>query len=88
MAGGSVFKQKDREQSLIHLMRVNMLKRMESSIHAFALTVERLLDGVRELKERLEKPRRHGYRVNGASRTSRLRTRRSIPTSSATRSRC
>lgn len=30
---GSVFKMVDREQSLIHLMRVNLLKRMESSIH-------------------------------------------------------
>lgn len=54
VAGGSIFKQKDREESLIHLMRVNMLKRMESSIHAFALTVEKLLSGVRELKEKLE----------------------------------
>ena len=53
VSGGSVFKQMDREESLIHLMRVNMLKRMESSIHAFALTVEKLLGGVRELKERL-----------------------------------
>ncbi|WP_435103791.1 helicase-related protein [Arhodomonas sp. AD133] len=53
VAGGSVFKQMDREESLIHLMRVNMLKRMESSIHAFALTVEKLLGGVRELKEKL-----------------------------------
>lgn len=54
VAGGSVFKQMDREESLIHLMRVNMLKRMESSIHAFALTVEKLLEGVRALKERLD----------------------------------
>lgn len=53
MASGSVFKQIDREESLIHLMRVNLLKRMESSIHAFALTVNKLLEGVRELKERL-----------------------------------
>ncbi|WP_353220598.1 helicase-related protein [Salinisphaera sp. S4-8] len=54
MASGSVFKQIDREESLIHLMRVNLLKRMESSIHAFALTVNKLLEGVRELKERLD----------------------------------
>ncbi|WP_323772147.1 helicase-related protein [Antarctobacter sp.] len=40
VAGGkSTLKQVDRERSLIHLMRVNMLKRMESSIHSFALTV-------------------------------------------------
>lgn len=54
MASGSVFKQMDREESLIHLMRVNLLKRMESSIHAFSLTVAKLLDGVRHLQERLE----------------------------------
>ncbi len=44
MQGGSVFKQVDREQSLVHLMRVNLLKRMESSINSFALTVKKLLD--------------------------------------------
>tara|TARA_B100000508_G_scaffold138385_1_gene134319 strand:- start:1387 stop:4554 length:3168 start_codon:yes stop_codon:yes gene_type:complete len=41
---GSVFKQVDREQSLIYLMRVNLLKRLESSIHSFHLTVEKLID--------------------------------------------
>ena len=30
--GKSVFKQVDREESLVHLMRINILKRMESSI--------------------------------------------------------
>jgi SNF2 family DNA or RNA helicase len=44
MRGGSVFKQIDREQSLIHLMRVNLLKRMESSINSFALTVKKLIE--------------------------------------------
>ena len=34
---GSVFKQVDREQSLIYLMRVNLLKRLESSIFSFKL---------------------------------------------------
>lgn len=54
VAGGSVFKQIDREQSLIHLMRVNLFKRMESSINSFALTLERLLGEVRNILERLE----------------------------------
>lgn len=40
---GSVLKQSDREQSLVHLMRVNLLKRMESSIHSFGLTTAKLL---------------------------------------------
>lgn len=43
VAGGkSVFKQVDRENQLVHLMRVNLLKRMESSIHSFVLTVEKI----------------------------------------------
>ena len=51
---GGVFKQVDREQSLIHLMRVNLFKRMESSINSFAMTVEKLLNQVMQLLERIE----------------------------------
>lgn len=51
---GSVFKQVDREQSLIHLMRVNLLKRMESSINSFAITLEKLLKMVTDLIEKVE----------------------------------
>lgn len=40
--GTSVFKQSDRERSLVNLMRVNILKRLESSVYSFMLTVERL----------------------------------------------
>lgn len=50
---GSVFRQLDREESLVGLMRVNLLKRMESSVHAFALTVERQLAAVDALIERI-----------------------------------
>lgn len=52
--GASVFRQVDREQSLIHLMRVNLLKRMESSIHSFGLTLGKLLAEVEMLLEKLE----------------------------------
>jgi hypothetical protein len=41
---GSVFKQVDREQSLIYLMRVNLLKRLESSIYSFKITTEKLIE--------------------------------------------
>ena len=41
---GSIFKQVDREESLIYLMRINLLKRLESSIHSFKLTIERLIE--------------------------------------------
>ncbi|WP_318617092.1 helicase-related protein [Sporosarcina sp. YIM B06819] len=52
--GGSVFKQIDRESSLIHLMRVNMLKRMESSISSFGFTVSSLLKRIDDLVVKLE----------------------------------
>lgn len=51
---GGVFRQADREESLIHLMRVNLLKRMESSIHSFHLTVNSLLRQVDALLGKVE----------------------------------
>lgn len=53
--GASVFRQLDREESLVALMRVNLLKRMESSVHAFALTIERQLAVVTGLIERIDR---------------------------------
>ncbi|OJG79771.1 hypothetical protein RV10_GL000559 [Enterococcus pallens] len=46
--GKSVFKQVDREQALTGLIRVNLLKRMESSIHSFRLTLERILQNLND----------------------------------------
>ena len=47
VAGGKgFFRQADREESLTHLLRVNVLKRMESAVSSFALTVERQLRDV------------------------------------------
>jgi hypothetical protein len=54
VAGGRSFRQLDREESLIHLMRVNLLKRMESSIHSFSQTVGKLLGKVDDLIARIE----------------------------------
>lgn len=53
LAGGSVFRQIDREQSLIHLMRVNLFKRMESSIHSFTMTLTKLLGEVDGLIQKI-----------------------------------
>jgi len=53
VAGGSVFRQVDREQSLIHLMRVNLFKRMESSINSFTMTLGKLLGEVNGLIEKI-----------------------------------
>ena len=44
--GESTFRQLDREENLVHLLRVNILKRMESSVNSFALTVRRQLKDV------------------------------------------
>lgn len=52
--GESVFRQADREENLVHLMRVNLLKRMESSVSSFALTVERQLAEVMSLLSKID----------------------------------
>ena len=52
--GTGSFRQVDREESLIHLLRVNVLKRMESSVVSFALTVERQLRDVEAMLARIE----------------------------------
>lgn len=45
-SGHSVFKHTDRENQLVNLIRVSLLKRMESSIHSFALTVSKILSQI------------------------------------------
>jgi ERCC4-related helicase len=54
VTGKGTFLQSDREESLVGLMRVNLLKRMESSVHAFALTIARQLAEVETLIQRIE----------------------------------
>jgi hypothetical protein len=52
--GTGFFRQADREESLIHLLRVNVLKRMESAVPSFALTVERQLRDVEATLSRID----------------------------------
>ncbi|MCC7137663.1 MAG: helicase [Planctomycetes bacterium] len=52
--GEGFFRQLDREESLVHLLRVNVLKRMESAASSFALTVERQLRDVEATLARIE----------------------------------
>ncbi|MBA3810920.1 MAG: helicase [Caulobacteraceae bacterium] len=52
--GSGLFRQLDREESLVHLLRVNLLKRMESSVVSFALTIERQLEAVEALIARID----------------------------------
>ena len=52
--GTGFFRQVDREESLIHLLRVNVLKRMESAVTSFALTVGRQLRDVEATLARID----------------------------------
>lgn len=40
--GNTVFKQTNREEGIVRLMRMNLLKRLESSVHSFRLTLSRI----------------------------------------------
>ena len=52
--GEGYFRQVDREESLVHLLRVNVLKRMESAVSSFALTVGRQIADVEATLSRVE----------------------------------
>ncbi len=52
--GDRFFRQLDREESLIHLLRVNLLKRMESSVASFSLTIERQLADIDGLLAKID----------------------------------
>lgn len=48
------FDQRDRERWLIGMIRTNLLKRLESSVHSFTKTVERILAKMDSLDEKIE----------------------------------
>jgi SNF2 family DNA or RNA helicase len=58
---GSIFKQIERESSLIHLMRVNLLKRLESSIYSFRLTLKALLRQINTQLSKIESANRPDF---------------------------
>ena len=49
------FTQSDREYYLIGMMKVNFLKRLESSVHSFKITLERTLTKIEELEARIRR---------------------------------
>ena len=53
--GQGSFKQSDRERNLVNLMRVNILKRLESSVHSFKLTIERIKEKMDSMLLKIEK---------------------------------
>ncbi|MDI9634360.1 helicase-related protein [Oscillatoria laete-virens NRMC-F 0139] len=48
------FSQKDREYFLIGMMKVNFLKRLESSVCSFAITMNRTIDKIEALQQQIE----------------------------------
>jgi len=50
---GAVFRQSDREHYLIAMMKVNFLKRLESSVKAFAITMDRTIVKIDALIDQL-----------------------------------
>lgn len=52
--GESVFRQADREASLVKLMRVNILKRLESSVHSYGITLENIAAKMASLVDRID----------------------------------
>ncbi|MDI9387214.1 MAG: helicase-related protein [Spirochaetota bacterium] len=51
----TIFRQIDRERSLVNLVRVGLLKRMESSINSFALTANKIMHKINDALESIEK---------------------------------
>ena len=49
------FNQKDSERFLVGMMRVNALKRLESSAHALCLTMERTIKKINDLLAKIER---------------------------------
>lgn len=47
------FTQEDRENYLIGMMKVNFLKRLESSVNSFAISMERTINKIAELENRI-----------------------------------
>lgn len=58
--GRASFKQSDRESSLKILMRINLLKRLESSVDSFRITLLKILEQINETVASIEKYRKSG----------------------------
>jgi superfamily II DNA or RNA helicase len=59
--GGGRLRQKDREESLQALMTINLLKRLESSVHSFRLTLDGLEKNHKATLAKIEKFQKTGH---------------------------
>lgn len=67
LKGGSVFRQEAREESLVGLMRVNFLKRLESSIYSYRTTMNRVQENIENLIAKIDGFYQGGYSTNDFS---------------------
>lgn len=47
--GNTFFRQSDREEGVRHLMSINLLKRLESSVYSFRLTLQRIIEQINNM---------------------------------------
>ena len=55
----ALFKQSDRENFLIGMMKVNYLKRLESSVHSFKLSMKRTVEKIEALEDKIKNYKKH-----------------------------
>lgn len=71
-SGGGKLRQVDREKSLQALMTVNLLKRLESSVEAFRLTLQALCNSHERTLERIESFNQNGVEASVSDHTEAL----------------
>lgn len=54
-AAANIFSQEKRENYLIGMMKVNFMKRLESSIHSFTATLDRTIKRIEDLEARIDR---------------------------------
>ena len=55
----TAFTQEDRENFLIGMMRMNFLKRLESSIYSFGVTLDRTIQKIENLQQKIKEFQKH-----------------------------
>ncbi len=53
------FTQSNREYFLIGMMKVNFLKRLESSVYSFQITLERTIEKIKKLEDKIRQFQQH-----------------------------
>ena len=62
--GGKKLRQRDRETSIIYLMKSSLLKRLESSVNSFGKTLEKILYNIDKTLEKISKVNyEHSYKL-------------------------